>query len=136
MTKKVGWCSQYSDYNIGWTSLIFISCEGQVIPFFSKHPVRFWGAPSLLFNESQQYSWWDVKLTTCLRIVPRLKMSGILLLLPLRDFMVCTGTTLQFLHMPNLQAIAQFDSTLCLNPRLVEKRKNCQSQHFISFKCQ
>jgi hypothetical protein len=48
----------------------------------SKHPVQFWGAPSLLFNESQQYSCWGVKLTTCLLLVSGLKMSGLLLLLP------------------------------------------------------
>jgi len=29
VTKNPGWFSQYSDYNIGWTALILISCEGQ-----------------------------------------------------------------------------------------------------------
>jgi hypothetical protein len=128
VTKELGCCSQYSDYNIGWTALILIFCEGQYNFFFfpTKHPAQFWGAPSLLFNESQQYICQGVKLTTCLYLASRLKMS-VLLLSSLKDFILCTGTTVQFLHMT-----AQFQSTLSLNPTLVGKATTV-SHSILSF---
>jgi hypothetical protein len=55
VTKKLCWCCQYSDYNIGWTALILDFFEGQNNFFFPPQNIQLYsvGAPSLLFNESQ-----------------------------------------------------------------------------------
>jgi hypothetical protein len=34
VTKKLGWFTQYSDYNIGWTALVLISLKAKITFFF------------------------------------------------------------------------------------------------------
>jgi len=102
VTKKLGWCSQYSDFNMGWTALIWIFLKAKIIlSFFLNIQPYSVGAPSRLFIESQQYNCWGMKLTTCLHLVPRVRMSGLLLVHPLpHAFILCRGTTSHFVPMP------------------------------------
>jgi len=98
VTKEPACFSQYREYFIGWTALILISCERQDNVFISKHPAHFWWAPQHLFNESQQYCFQYVKLTTCLYRVSGSRMSALTVLLHLHDSILCTGTALHYLH--------------------------------------
>jgi hypothetical protein len=52
------------------------------------------GSPTLLFNRHRSKNGRDVKLTNLFHLVPWLRMSGAIPLLPLYTFMFCTDTTL------------------------------------------
>jgi len=71
----------------------------QEILFSQKSLVRLWGPPSLLFNKYCAVTWkhsgWGMKLTTHLHLVPRLRITGAILVLhPSCAFIACTGTAL------------------------------------------
>ena len=93
-----------------WTTIIFlrrtllhgVSFSWQDERFFSlpKRPHRLWGPPSLLLCRL----WWRGAFSSVGKtagafghLVPTLKMSGTVPLLPLYTFVVCTVTTL---HLP------------------------------------
>ena len=92
-------------------SFLFL-VKAKIIFFSSKHPAQFWEAPIFLFNELQQESCRSMKLTTFLHLVSRLRVSGLLVLLHLHDFVLCTGTTIPSLPMKEHQAISQFESSV------------------------
>jgi hypothetical protein len=61
-----------------------------------KYPDRFWGPLSLLYNWYGRFfqeskSGREVKLTTHLYLVPKLRMSGVIPLLPLYALLAGTG---------------------------------------------
>ena len=74
---------------------VFVSQQSKTHFSSLKRPYRLWSVPSLLVN-----GYWSVfpaqsmKLTTRVRLVPRLRMSGGIPLLPLYAFVSWTGKNL------------------------------------------
>jgi len=71
--------------------------RGEKYLFSPNHPFQLWGSPSLIFSMCQQpfpqgSRSWGMKLTIHLPIMPSLRMSGALPMLPLFAFMSWKGT--------------------------------------------
>ena len=71
--------------------------RGEKYFFSPNHPFQLWGSPSLIFSMCQQpfpqgSNSWGMKLATHLPIVPSLRMSGAIPMLPLFAFMSWKGT--------------------------------------------
>jgi hypothetical protein len=108
--------SQYSDCSKGGT--IQGSNPGNSKGFFfsPKHSDRLWGLPAYHPKGTAVQSWdtsgRGVKLTTHLHLVPRLRVSGAIPLLPLYAFMPWTCKTTYLMDMKNMTSIKLFFSCL------------------------
>jgi hypothetical protein len=85
----------------GVMTTLWVSIPDRGKTFFStpEHPQQLCGPPGLLFNEYwRSYprcgSHWGMKLITHVHLVPPLRKSGTICLIPLNTFMACTRTTL------------------------------------------
>jgi hypothetical protein len=61
--------------------LLFIEVAGNFLSL-PLHPNQLWSPTSLLSNGYQVFFPWGMKLTTDLHLVPRLRMHGVIPLLP------------------------------------------------------
>ena len=88
--------SKVTGLRIGWSRVQVTA--GARFSSFPRRPDRLWGPSSLLLNGYPwlflwvQSSRW-IRLAIHLYLVPRLRMSGAISLLPLYSFMACIGTT-------------------------------------------
>ena len=90
------WNVLYRDKATGWT--IRGSNPGKSKSVFSspKRAHQFLGLPTLLLSRYRG-SFAGVMLTAHLHLVPRLRVSGVIPLLPVYAFMAGTGTTVRYL---------------------------------------
>jgi hypothetical protein len=76
--------------------------KGMGIFLLQQHPDQLWTPPILQFIGQQrlflqEFSGWDMKLTTHLHLEPRLRIHGAIPLVPPYSFMTSTRTLLSFI---------------------------------------
>jgi len=91
--------------------------KGEKYFFSPNHPFHLWGSPILIISMCQQpfpqgSRSLGMKLTTHLPIVPSLRMSGAILMLPLFAFMSWKGTTSHFCFFFSVTCMVHFNLPL------------------------